>query len=239
MDSMEKNLDDEKAPVDAAPPVYRVGGIAAYLVAIGYILIIPLYAHVGVPPNSGGGEAWFKYLNGKTAVWWAILGLSVFTDFLFVPIALALYLALKHINKNLMVLATAFVGLFVVLDLAVTWSHYASILTLYRDYALVTDEPRRMGYIGAANYASAILASPLEIVYAIVTLSFAILLTGFVMLRAPFNKITAFLGLATGILGILSLTGSSMAIIGNALFATVWLLFVGYGLHRLAVRQRP
>jgi hypothetical protein len=72
---------------------YRVGGIAALVLGIGYIIIFPLYAHVGAPPS--GGDAWFGYLPGKTTFWWAILGLSVFTDFLFVPLALALYLALR------------------------------------------------------------------------------------------------------------------------------------------------
>jgi hypothetical protein len=226
---VEKTMDDPALPDQRW---FRVGGISAFVLAIGYVVIIPLYARVGAPPNVGGGEAWFKYLPGKTTVWWAILGLSVFTDLLYMPVALALYLALKRINRNAMLLATAFVGLFVVLDLAITWSHYASILTLYRNYCAATDEPQRLGYIAAANYASAILTSPLEIVYAIVTLSFGILLTGFVMLRGTFNKITAYFGLTTGILGILSLTGSSLLIIGNALFATLWLFFVGYRLCR-------
>jgi hypothetical protein len=190
-----------------------------------------LYAHVGAPPN--GGEGWFKYLPGKTTVWWAILGLSVFTDFLFVPVALALYLSLKGVNKNAMLLATALVGLFVVLDLAVTWSHYATILTLYRDYSTASDDAHRAAFVAAANYASAMLTSPLEIVYAIVTLSSGILLTSWVMLRGAFSKITAYLGVATGILGIVSLTGVSLTIIGNAFFATAWLFFVGYRLYRL------
>jgi len=102
---------------------YRVGGIAAFILGIAYIIIVPLYAHVGAPPTDG--EPWFNCLPAKTTVWWVILGLSVLTDFLFVPVAFALYLALKAINRNAMLLATAFVGLFVVLDLAVTWSHYA------------------------------------------------------------------------------------------------------------------
>lgn len=212
---------------------YRVGGLAALVVGICYVAIIPLYAHVGVPPN-GAGEVWFKYLSGKTTFWWTILGLSVFTDFLFVPVALALYLALKGVNRNAMLLATAFVGLFVVLDLAITWSHYASILTLYQGYSKAADDANRAGYIAAANYASAILSCPLEIVYAIVTLSSGILVTGFVMLRGPFSKIAAYLGLATGLLGIASLTGLGLIIIGNALFATVWLFFVGHKLYRLA-----
>jgi len=191
-----------------------------------------LYAHVGAPPN--GGEAWFKYLPGKTTVWWEILGLSVFTDFLYVPVAFALYLVLKEFNRNVMLLAGAFVGLFVVLDLAVTWSHYAAVLTLYQNYAIATDDAHRASYIAAANYASAMLNSPLEIVYAIVTLSSGILLIGLVMLRGAFNKITAYLALGTGVFGILSLTGFSFAIIGNALFATAWLFLVGYRLYRLA-----
>lgn len=210
---------------------YRVGGIAALLLGIGYLIIFPLYASVGAPPN--GGEAWFKLLPGKTTIWWAILGICVFTDFLYLPVVLALYLALKGVNRNAMVLAAAMVGLFVALDLAVTWSHYASILTLYSRYSTATNDAQRAGYIAAADYASAMLTSPLEIVYAIMTLSVGFLLIGFVMLKSAFNKITAWLGLATGVLGIASITGLSVAIIGNALGATVWLLLVGYKLCRL------
>ena len=205
---------------------YRLGAIAALALGVGYVVIIPLYARVGAPPH--GGEEWFKYLPGKTTAWWTILAISVFTDFLYVPLALALYLALQKVDKNAMLLATAFVGLFVALDLAITWSHYASILDLYHSYTTAANEASRAGYVAAAEYASAVLATPLEIVYAIVTLSVGILLTGCVMLKATFSRSAAYLGLATGILGILSLTGFNLMIIGNALFATVWLFFVGY-----------
>ncbi len=202
----------EKTTVDSADvdqrQWYRVGGIAALILGTAYIIIVPLYAHVGAAPT--GGEAWFKYLPGKTTVWWAILGLSVLTDFLFVPVAFGLYLALKEVNRNAMLLGTAFVGLFVVLDLTVTWSHYASMLILYSNYSRSTDDVQRASYIAAANYASAVLASPLEIIYAIVTLSFGILVIGFVMLRGVFNKTTAYLGLVTGILGVVSVAGTSL-----------------------------
>jgi hypothetical protein len=211
---------------------YRVGSIAAIVIGIGYIIIFPLFASVGAPPS--GGEAWFNYLPGKTTLWWSILALSVFTDFLYVPLALVLYLSLKNVNRNAMLLATAFIGLFVVLDLAVTWSHYDSILILYGKYSTATSDVQRAAYLAAANYGCAVLTTPLEVVYSIVTLSFGILLTGFVMLRGVFDKVAAYLGLGTGILGIASLTGLSLAIIGNALFATAWLFSVGYRLYRLA-----
>jgi hypothetical protein len=136
--------------------LYRVGGICALVLGIAYLVTIPLYAHVGAPPS--GGEAWLKYLAGKTTEWWAILSLSVLTDLLYVPVALALYIALKGINRNAMLLATALVGLFIVLDLAVTWTNYAPLITLSSNYAAATNDAQRMVYVAAANYASAVLA---------------------------------------------------------------------------------
>jgi hypothetical protein len=215
----------------------RAGGIAAIWLAVGYTVIIPLYFHVGSPPS--GADAWFKYLPGKTTVWWAIVVVSVFTDLLFVAVALALYLALRNQGRNAMLLAVAFVGAFVALDLAVTWSHYASILILYGKYASTTNEILRARYLAAADYGPAILTSRLEIVYSIVTLSFGILVMGFVMLRGVFGKLTAYLGLITGVLGIGSLTRLSFTIIGNALCATVWLFLVGYRLCRLNIGAHP
>ncbi len=213
--------------------LYRVGGISALVLGVAYIVIFPLYAHVGAPP-SGDGEAWLQYLAGKTTVWWAILGLSVLTDFLYVPVALSLYLALKGVHRNAMLLATALVGLFVVLDLAVTWSAFASLLTLSGHYAAASNDVQRAAYVAAARGASAVLTSRLEVVYAIVVLSSGILMIGFVMLKGVFSRTTAYLGVLTGILGIVSMAGWSVTIIMNAVLATVWLLFVGYRLYRLA-----
>lgn len=212
---------------------YRVGGISALVLGVAYIVIFPLYAHVGAPP-SGDGEAWLQYLAGKTTVWWAILGLSVLTDFLYVPVALSLYLALKGVHRNAMLLATALVGLFVVLDLAVTWSAFASLLTLSGNYVAASNDVQRAAYVTAAHGASAVLTSRLEVVYAIVVLSSGILMIGFVMLKGVFSRTTAYLGVLTGILGIVSMAGWSVTIIMNAILATVWLLFVGYRLYRLA-----
>lgn len=68
--------------------LYRLGGIASLAIGLAYIVIIGLYASVGVPPI--GGEAWLNYLDRKTAAWWAIVGVSVLTNILFVPVALSL-----------------------------------------------------------------------------------------------------------------------------------------------------
>jgi hypothetical protein len=211
---------------------YRWSGVTTLILALGYVSIIPLFAHVGAPPS--GGEAFFKYLPGKTTIWWWILGLSVFTDLLYIPLALALYMALKPVNRYLMALAAIFMGMFVILDLAITWGHYASILNLFHNYSQAADDAHRAAFLTAAEYAAAVLATPMEIVYAIVIPSIGVLFTGIVMLNSKFGKVAAWLALITGVLGILALTGWFPVIMGNALFVTAWFFVVGYKLIRLA-----
>jgi Domain of unknown function (DUF4386) len=217
--------------------LYRVSGISALVLGIAYLIIIALYVPVGAPPS--GAEARLMHLAGNTPVWWAILGLSVLTDFLFVPVALSLYLALKGINRNAMLLATACVGLFVVLDLAVTWTNYAALIALSGNYAAATNDAQRAVFVAAATYPSTVLESSLLFVYNTFVLAVGILIIGLVMLKGIFSKMTAYLGLAAGILGIVSVAGSffvsslSITIIIASIATTVWVFFVGYRLYRL------
>ena len=71
--------------------LFRLGGLSAIAVGISYVL-------GGSLPN--GAEEWLRYLAGHAATWWTILALSILTDFLFLPVALALYIALKEVNRN-------------------------------------------------------------------------------------------------------------------------------------------
>ena len=211
--------------------IYRVGGIASLAIGVIYIVIIALYASVGVQPLSG--EARLEYLIGKTAAWWAIVGLSVLTNFLYVPVALSLYFALKSLNRIAMLIGGAFIGLFVILENAVNWTLYGALILLSEGYSNAINEIQKASFIAAATLASAVLESPLAIVWAIGTLSFGFLVIGFVMLKGVFNKVTAYLGILTGILGIAAVAGVGIAGILNALFATIWLFFVGYRLLKL------
>jgi hypothetical protein len=226
------------AAADEVRWLYRVGGLSALALGIAYIVTIPLYLAVGAPPNNGA--AWLEYSAGKTSVWWAILGLSVLTDLLFVPVGLALYYALQFVNRNLMLFGTALVALFVVLDLAVTWSNYAALIALGSKYAAAASETQRMSYVGAAEYASAVLTSTIEAVYSIGTLSLGILLIGCVMLRSMFGRGLGYLGIVTGVLGIAFVVGSLVSsalgvlIIFTSVLTTAWVLLVGHRLYRIA-----
>ena len=210
----------------------RWGGFSALVVAFGYLAVIPVFAWVGAPPADGA--AWFRYLPGKTTAWWIILWLSVFTDLCYLPVALALYFVLRRVSRNLMLAATILMHLFVVLDLTVTWVHHASLLALFHRYTIASDGAGRAAYLAAAEYASAALATPIFIVYAIVVPSVSILLAGIVMLQGKFSRACAYAGLITGLLGIFSLSGFYPFVVGNALGATLWFLLVGLKLLRLS-----
>jgi hypothetical protein len=210
----------------------RWGGIAALLVAAGYLAILPLFASAGPPPATGSD--WFRYLPGKTTVWWAILWISVVTDIAWLPAALGLCFALWRSARNLILAATVLLFLFVALDLSVTWTHHASLLALFHRYSLATDEAHRADYRVAAEAAAAILSTPLFVVYAIVIPSCGVLLAGIAMLTTGFGRVTAYTGLLTGLLGILSLSGAFPLVIGNALGTTLWFFLAGRRLLQLS-----
>ena len=227
------------ADAAAASWILRTGGIAALLLAGGYVATLPLFAIVGAPPE--GASARLQYhVTGATA-WWGIVALSVLTDLLFVPVSVALYAALRRWNQPAMLLATAFTLVFVVLDLAVLWPAKVSMITLGEAYATATGEQRAL-LVGAAGYPSAVLDSILTPVYSILTLAIGILGTGLVMLRSGFGRATAIVGVATGATGIVSvveavLTGTfPVLVVGASLLTIAWLVLAGRGLVRLAVR---
>jgi hypothetical protein len=227
MISVEPSLDEKW--------LYRAAGICAIVFVIAYMVIIGLYVPVGKP---SGAEAWLTSMAKDTTVWRAILGISVLTDFLLVPVALSLYLILREVNKSVMLAATAFVGLFVFLDLALTWTNYASLIALSGNYAAATNDAQKTIFLTAALYPSSVVDSNILFVYNSLTLAIGILLTSLVMRKGVFNKSTAYLGLVTGALGIVAVSGSFFGflqalIILVSVLTTVWVLLVGFRLYKL------
>jgi hypothetical protein len=232
----------EEEPIAYAPDpgwkrMYRWGAISAFALVVGYLIITALYIPVYPVPDTG--QAMLEYLNGKTSVWWAIMGVSALTDFLYALVALSLYQALKGINRDAMVVATGFMALFVVLELAISWPNYAALLTLSEGYAAATTDLQRATYVAAATYSTAVLNSTVPKVYAILLPALGTLGIGLVMRKGIFNKAAAILGVIVGVLGILSVVGPLLTsaldatIILTSLLTTVWFLLVGLRLYKL------
>jgi hypothetical protein len=218
--------------------IYRVGGLAALILGAGYLLTFPVIAYAGgFPPP--GTEARLAFMAEHAAGWWALAALMIFTDLLYIPVFLALYQALKGINKYMMLLALACAGLFVALDLAVTWTAYSSLITLGGNYAAATSDAQRAVIVAAAGYPSAINDSPLLGIYATLIPATGLLLAGLVMRKGIFNKALAYLGVVAGISGILAGVGPlfiselETAQKINAGLAMIWFLVVGWKLYRL------
>lgn len=218
--------------------LYRLGGISAFVLVIGYFLTIPLYVNAGIAP--AGAEAQLIHFAPHLMEWWMILGLMVFTDLLYIPVWLALYQAWKGINRNLMMLALACHGLFVLLDLALTWPNFAIMFNLSADYVAAMTDAQRAVIVASAGPASAVLDSLTLKIIAILIPSLGTLLSGFVVLIGKFGKGAAFLAFAVGITGILAAVGplftealDTMHII-NALLATFWYIAVGWKLYKFS-----
>lgn len=216
----------------------RIGGVAALAFGIGYILIMALYVPLGAPPD--GAEARLIYHSANIAGWWAILSLSILTDFLLIPIAIALYIALRNANRNGMLLAAASMGLFVILDLTLTWTNYAVMIRLSERMINTTGDAQIAAVVAAAQYPTLVLESSLLFIYNSLTLAIGIFITGVVMLQGGFPKITAYLGIFTGILGIAAVVGSilwsalGVIIIPASALTTIWTILAGFGLFRLS-----
>jgi hypothetical protein len=213
----------------------QAGGIAALLLATGYVVIMPLFAMVGAPPT--GAQARLEYHSTGTTIWWAIVGLSVLTDLLFVPIAALLYAAFRRFDQPAMLVATAFTLLFVALDLAVLWPAKVSLIGLGEQYAMASPAERDL-LLAAAAYPAAVVDSILTSIYSVLTLGIGILLTGVVMLRSGTARATAIIGVLTGALGIASViqtavTGSfAFLVVIASLLTIVWLVMIGWALLR-------
>jgi len=218
--------------------LYRVGGISAFILVVGYLLTFPIYGWIGDPPPSGV-EAQLAYFAEHAAGWWAIVFLMVSTDLLLVPIFFGLYMALKHVNRGLMLVALTFKAfLFVALDLAVTWTAYSTLITSGVSYGAAATDAQRATLVAAAAYPSAILKSPMSGAYAILIPSLGVLFAGLVMLKGRSDKAAGYVALAVGLTGILfmgSYFADGLAVLRyiNALLATVFYLLVGVWLYRL------
>ncbi|HEY0933388.1 MAG TPA: hypothetical protein VGD91_06535 [Trebonia sp.] len=193
----------------------RVGFIAALVLALLLIAGIFLPLDSGNLPRDGAG--WLHYLHGNGGAWAVVIVLSVLGDLLLVPVALALSVVLEPAHRALVLLAGACLALFVVLDLAVTWTSYATLLALSGHSSASS--------LGAADYAAAVLDSPLDRIFSSGLQSLGIALISLAMLRGSgFRKVTGYLGLAAAVAGFVAVAPLPVIGIIHARVTAVWLV---------------
>ena len=236
-----KKMEDtsKKAKMHGDPTwrgIYKLGGICLVAFGLIYIIATLLNLTLSVPPNDN--VAFFNSLMMHPTLARAIYILYSLSNFLLLFAAAALYLVLKQINKNAMLVATGLLFLFLVMDLVLTEFNSLTLVTLAEHYASATIDAQRLAYMAAADYALATI--PIATFYSWVVGSLGFLIASVVMLNGIFGKKTAYLGIianTAGIIGgfyifipILTILLTPILIIWG-----FWLSLVGFRLYKITM----
>ena len=217
--------------------IYRAGGICLFGTGLIYLTNVTFGAILGVAPADS--QQYLQSLADHATLARVTYGLFSLANFLLLPAVLGLYLALRRVARNPMLLATGLMTLFVVLDLALTEFTSLTLVTLTQHAAAATSDAGRAAYAAAADYALATI--PLATFYSYVVSSLGLLVIGVVMLRGGFGRLPAYLGMAAGVAGIVAgfyvvLPGLSILLNPTLLVFGLWGLTAGVRLYRLSAR---
>jgi len=213
--------------------LYRWGGILLMIAGLLDLLVIALF--LPLVSSITTGDAALKNLAGQALLAQIAFGIDGLDVLFTLPAVLALYLALKGINRNAMLVAAASLGVFTALHLSAVPSTL-SLVTLSQNYAAATSDAQRAAYAAVSNYVYYTTVT-LEPIYILVA-SIGILIIGFVMLKGIFSRGVAYLGIAAGILGIVLMLGLLVPALLTLdivflLLVAIWNLLVGFKLYRL------
>jgi len=218
--------------------LYRIGGVSAFIYGILLFVALALLFILGQPPD--GGQEFLNYYAGRESLGRLAFGLFGISDLMTVPVMFAMYVALRGVGRNAMLVASAFFGLFIVLDLGVNVLNNLSLITLAENYAAVTSPVQQASYVATADYIRVTLnvAGP---IYGFVFPCIWGLVASLTMLRGVFSRRTAYVGVAASMLGIIG--GTSVIIppmgalqIYSLILIGIWFLLLGSRLHDLGRR---
>ena len=215
--------------------LYRAGGVSAVLYVV--LPIIALVLLIITPPvPSSGGAATLQYIASNRSVY--ILELVLFVG-LSVPamvVFLALYAALKHLNKSYAAIGALVAIASEVVGLALSSSPPSlngGLVYLSDQYVAATTAVQRIAFATAAE---GLIAVTNAVNAAGILFEIGILVISLVMLKGVFHKGVAYLGIVTGAVGIVSEALRPILGFGYVVFfvlEVIWLIAVGWKLYRL------
>ena len=230
----QKPMDASHAAIaDAAwKPLYRVGGAAALLVAVLYVIQIIDFV-VTPPPSTVIG--YFTLFHKNALLGLLDLDLLSIADYaLFVPMFLALSMALRRVSPS-------FIAIALTLALVGIATYFASntafeMLSLSSQYAAATTDAQRSLFVAAGQAMLAIYqGTAFDVNY--VLLSVAHLIISVVMLRSTiFGKVTAYVGILANALGLglfVPAIGVFLALI-SVVGLLIWYILIARRLFQLA-----
>ena len=220
-------------------PLYKIGGISAWVFVAMVLVPVILVFTAPVPPTEG--RALLVYIADHKAVYLVQLicfvGLGIPALIAFAAMAVAL----AGVNKGLAAIGGLLGVASEIIALAVgssPQSLHGGLVLLSNDYASATSDAERDSLVSAAN---ALVAIANGMPWAGILTAAGILVLSWVMLPAgSFGRALAIVGIATGALGIVSealrpMIGSAYLLYGMLL--PVWFGWVGVTLLRVPRRS--
>ncbi len=215
--------------------LYRIGGMAALLATLAYVIATAIYFVVPPPPEEGGG-AILDYIAAHRTVYIVEQALWLAPSVLLTVAFLALAIVLKDLNKNYAAIGGVLGVASWVLTLVypATGGGAPALIYLSDRYIATGDSAQRAAFAAAAEVfvAQNIIPTAVGILEPV-----SILILALVMLRGIFHRGVAYLGIATGAIGVFSealrpMLGLGYLVYGLLLFA--WFIAIGWSLFRLA-----
>ena len=179
--------------------IYKIGGISLLLAGILYLLGSTLGFYLGATP--GDSPTYFQALANQPILAEATYWVFALADIFLLLGALGLYFALKEINPSAVLVATALLGFFIILDLGITEANSLALVALTRNVTAATDEVQRAAYLAAANWGLATM--PIATFFSWTGPSCGFLAISMVMSKSFFGKATARFGVIVFALGII------------------------------------
>jgi hypothetical protein len=223
--------------------LYKAGGVSGVLVGILFIINIVLLFTTPQAPSSGG-VAYLQYIASNRSVYVIEQVLGLAPVFLEIVALLALYMAIKNLNKSY----AAIGSLLAIVSQAIVLAYitFGGLVYLSDNYMAATTDAQRTAYATAAEWAIAVnnAVSAAGIDPILTACAIGVLIISLVMLKGVFPKGIAYFGIVTGALGIISAFGIvvrpiavppplGIGYIVYAFFLTIWFVAVGLKLYRL------
>ncbi|HET7478829.1 MAG TPA: DUF4386 family protein [Rubrobacteraceae bacterium] len=216
--------------------LYRAGALSAVLYVVLIVVPVVLLFAAPQPPLSGGDEI-LRYIAENKAVYVIELVSFVGLSLPAIVVFLALYVALRHLDRSYAALG-AVVGIASeIVALAYNSSPPSlngGLLYLSDQYAAAATDAQRAALATAAE---GLVAVSNAVNAAGILTAIGILIISLVMLKGAFPRGVAYLGIAAGAVGIVSEALRDMIGAGYFVYGLLlpsWFIAVGWTLFRLA-----
>lgn len=212
--------------------LYRAGGVSAALYIIfGIIVPAVLFLISHLDPNFDGVQT-LQFISSNR-IWWIIeqtlvLGPSIFAIVTF----MAIFMALKHINKSYAAIGSAVAIVCQILFLAY-FPIVMGLVELSDQYTAAATAAQRVSIVAATE---CLVAQNKSIGPSEAILALSVLILSIIMLKGVFHKVVAYLGIIAFVAAVAGM--ALMSTIGIAYlfwwaFFMIWFIAVGIRLYKL------